>query len=90
VQASQLQSLVYSSYEGDFPRLSTKNSLAIDGLIFYLGSVGGGYVAWEYKSKVKIVATNTKERLALWLQLNIDKVKERLNEYNSKGLIKNN
>ena len=67
-------------YEGNFPKLSKSNSLVVDGLMFYIKKIGKSYVAWEYKSRIKIVATDNKERLIDWLHINNEEIKRRLNE----------
>ena len=67
-------------YEGNFPKLSKSNSLVVDGLMFYMKKLNGSYIAWEYKSKIKIVATDNKERLIDWLYKNIKEIQGRLDE----------
>lgn len=67
-------------FEGEFPRLGKSNSFSIDGLLFYIRKENNGYVAYEYKSKLKIVGTNGGDRLRLWLAKNIKQIKERINE----------
>jgi hypothetical protein len=67
-------------YEGNFPKLSKSNSLVVDGLMFYMKKLNGSYIAWEYKSKIKIVATDNKERLIDWLYKNIKEIQGRLSE----------
>ena len=67
-------------YEGNFPKLSKSNSLVVDGLMFYMKKLNGSYIAWEYKSKIKIVATDNKERLIDWLYKNIKEIQGRLIE----------
>ena len=67
-------------YEGNFPKLSKSNSLVVDGLMFYTKKLNGSYIAWEYKSKIKIVATDNKERLIDWLYKNIKEIQGRLDE----------
>ena len=62
-------------YEGNFPKLSKSNSLVVDGLMFYMKKLNGSNIAWEYKSKIKIVATDNKERLIDWLYKNIKEIK---------------
>jgi len=71
---------VLDKYEGNFPQLSVVNSLVVDNLIFYIGKVGSIYVAWEYKTKIKIVATDNKPRIQQWLKDNIVEIKRRLDE----------
>ena len=74
-------------YEGNFPKLSKSNSLVVDGLMFYMKKLDGSYIAWEYKSKIKIVATDDKERLITWLHINSKEIKRRLNENRCCGCI---
>lgn len=74
---------MYDKYEDSFPKLSKVNSLVADGVIFYFKSDNGSFVAWEYKTKIKIVATNDKERLKKWLVDNIVEIKRRLLELGS-------
>jgi hypothetical protein len=70
---------VLDRFEGDMPKLSKVNSLGIGKHIFYMKKIGGSYVAWDYKSKIKIVATDNKPRLIQWLQDNYKEIVERLN-----------
>jgi hypothetical protein len=61
-----------------FPKLSSRNSITVDGVVFYIKKVGVIYHCWEYKSRYMIVVGETKDRLTSWLRSNIDKVKERI------------
>ena len=69
---------MYDTFEGNFPKLSKVNSLALGSNIIYIKNIDGGYVAIDYKTKIKIVATTSKERLINWLHINKDKIEERL------------
>lgn len=65
-------------FEGDFPKLSKSNSVVIGNSIIYFKKVKGVYVAWDYKTKIKIVATDSKERLLTWLRYKEKEIEERL------------
>ena len=67
-------------YEGDFPKLSKANSLALGKHIFYMKKIGSVYVCWDYKSKIKIVSTDNKPRLIEWLHKRYDEIERRLND----------
>jgi len=69
-------------FEGEFPKLSKVNSLAIRSHIIYFKKFQGSFVAWDYKTKIKIVATDNKERLKVWLIENEDEIVRRIDAYN--------
>lgn len=63
-----------------FPKLSKVNSLAVGGILFYVKKEGVIYHCYDYKSKVLVTVSETKERLTIWLNKNIEEVKRRLSE----------
>ena len=65
-------------FEGNFPKLSKSNSVVVGNNIIYFKKVKGVYVAWDYKTRIKIVATDSKERLLSWLQSKDIEIEERL------------
>lgn len=74
----------YDRYEDEFPKLSKSNSIALGSHIFYFKKVRGVYVCWDYKTKIKIVSTDNKDRLIEWLKNNIGEIDERLQTLESK------
>ena len=69
---------MYDKFEGDFPKLSKSNSLAVGSSIIYIKKIGKSYIAWDYKTRIKVVATDSKERLIDYLNINKNKLEERL------------
>lgn len=69
---------MYEKFEGNFPKLSKSNSIAIGSSIVYIKKVGVVYVAWDYKKKVKLVSTDSKERLIEYLEKNKTEMEKRL------------
>lgn len=63
-----------------FPKLSKVNTLVVDGTIFYVKKEGVIYHCYDYKSKVLVTVSETKERLTIWLNKNIEEIKRRLSE----------
>lgn len=57
-------------YKGDFPKLSKTNSVAINGRVFYFKKSGSTsvYVFYDYKTKIKVLAMDGKEKGIEFLQ----------------------
>ena len=68
------------THSGEFPKLSKSNSIAIDGLLFYIKKVGNIYVAYEYKTKLQIIPAVSKEKLIQWIENNIKRIKDGIKE----------
>ena len=75
---------MYDRFEGDYPKLSKVNSFTCGGLLFYIKKHDGSYIVWEYKTKIKIVATDKKDRALDYIHDRIDELKKRLNDKESK------
>ena len=65
-------------FEGNFPKLSKSNSVVVGKNIIYFKKIKSVYVCWDYKTKIKIIATNDKERLMSWLHSKEKEIEERL------------
>lgn len=69
---------MYDKFKGDFPKLSKSNSLVVGPNIIYIKKMNGSFIAFDYITKIKIVATDGKQRLIDWLHINKDKIEDRL------------
>lgn len=70
---------IVNRYEGDFPRINKNNSIAVDGMLFYVKKIGNLFVAYEFKSKIRIKGNFDKDMLFDWLRANIVEIKRRIN-----------
>lgn len=73
-----------NKFEGDFPKLSKSNSLVLGEYIIYIKKIDTSYVAFEYKTRLRVVATDSKERLIEYLIKNKDKLDRLIKEYDEK------
>lgn len=66
-------------FEGKFPKFTASNSFSAGGYVFYYKKIDGSYVVYEYKTRIKILATNTKKRARETTISKIDEIRRRLN-----------
>ena len=66
-------------YEGDFPRMNKNNSIAVDGMLFYVKKIDKLFVAYEFKSKIQVNESFDRDKLFYWLEANIVEIKRRIN-----------
>ena len=71
---------MHDKFEDSFPKLSKANSFSSGGLLFYVKKFQGSYVVWEYKTKIKIVSTDSKVRAIEYVNERIDELIRRMNE----------
>lgn len=72
------EALEVQRWEGDFPRLSKSNSFTLDGRKFYMKKIDGIYVLFDVETRVKVLATTTKERAIEYIERNIEECQQRL------------
>lgn len=64
-----------------FPSLSSVNSIVILGSLYYLKKVGNIYSAWDYKSGLKVVSCQTKQKLISFLEKKNYEIRKRIDEH---------
>ena len=64
----------------EFPKLTSVNSYAVGGMVFWIQQKYNCiYTCYEYKTGLRVVSAESKDKLKKWLDKNIERVKERLN-----------